>query len=635
RLLPLVARPDSPDKSYQLFVELLIKRLKFRTGQAVDDIVATLSMLAIRAFAILLPIMTHSQERILVPRLIMSWGDVFWWTSILQEHVVESEENSMDFRLRTHQSLLVFLNSAATNPALLEIMCFKDAAMTLLFRTLKLGAHNPKFSYRTIGNFGGYALDDILGHSLKKDTADLAEVVKRLGGDAGELAEVLLKYLRDELAIENKEDVELDLVIAVISIMSGASSLDELRFALLMRQSVTLVTQVLYMIVNLPLDNADLDHDLVVSCISHAVFYLNRALETTDGTTWVLEAVRAELIPTLLLCNKWLPRSLLPQYKEFVEILSMILPKYTIYIDILDAMNQSLSLVDKLHLEDEIDRKGDLWKARKELRKCVGQRSEAKKTDLHRSDMVAMCSNRKCPQRRRAIPFDDFRRCKECLRAQYCSHECQKQHWTEGGHREACKAWRSPQSNEDINPLSLHDNTYAVKLSLHDLRTRRQEVVDSRTKQELRNCLVLLDYTSYPFTLSVHPLEHAYERPEPPPSRWPDMLKALKAAGPNAVIWRSTIPAGRTGRRFTTGILVVLPNKVEEVSMELVPYDPEEAMINLTNARANIKVFKVISASTDTGIEDQMKELTVVEVWSKSGGRCIGLHRELSLTSCG
>ncbi|KAJ7167994.1 hypothetical protein C8R46DRAFT_1350867 [Mycena filopes] len=73
----------------------------------------------------------------------------------------------------------------------------------------------------------------------------------------------------------------------------------------------------------------------------------------------------------------------------------------------------------------------------------------------------------------------EFKRCSGCLTLNYCSTECQRFDWREGGHRESCKSLLKLRQ-DDVSRLDSKDRAFLRAILDHDYQRFKQEVL---TKQ--------------------------------------------------------------------------------------------------------------------------------------------------------
>ncbi|KAK7035792.1 MYND-type domain-containing protein [Favolaschia claudopus] len=134
-------------------------------------------------------------------------------------------------------------------------------------------------------------------------------------------------------------------------------------------------------------------------------------------------------------------------------LLANTLPTSTVYHSVVSVMNETLSKTHTIAMLSSSFKKSHLcnwWHffvnlAEERIR--IMKRIESKEEDSKKA-----CYNLECGLIEKK---EEFRRCSQCLYAYYCSRECQKQDWKDGGHREACPSIRQfRQKHHDLSPRS-------------------------------------------------------------------------------------------------------------------------------------------------------------------------------------
>ncbi|KIJ64794.1 hypothetical protein HYDPIDRAFT_187668, partial [Hydnomerulius pinastri MD-312] len=550
-IVPLALRSDFPDKSYERVVEVLLS--KFDSQKMINlprgaecNLIATLAMVALQAIVLLFQQQPERREEVTTRRVLRAWGDLWAWIVFMNEEVVHGSVD-MESRVRACTAIVCFLEAITQIKPIFQVLLSttgKSSALTLMLKLWVLGADAPFMHYRSLGIFVAHPLLDLLRKVLNDLRFDWDKnIISPLGGNVESIVKIAMKYLRDELS---QPTIDARNAGACVSLLSALSDHDPFLFAFLSHGSVSAVTQVLYRTTTLPSES---DHNWITHTIDESCLYLMIACEAPDGATWVHQTVDAQLLPTLLAASKWLPRSLASTHKEYFLLLSDVIPKYLIYVTVIRAVRKAITVIDGLRLEDNLDKAGDIWKAWCDFKSCVASRLEAKES-YDRSTMGVLCSNKECPLGARPSSYKKMSRCAQCNRAQYCSKECQKVHWTKGGHKANCQRWDAPQKGEGASSLSLQDNTYAIRIALEDIKAHATELLRSKKAQKIGRALIIVDHTYHPAKLSIHSLNAIHERDDPLPSQWDRMVSQAAFFGPETAIYRVIIPAGEACRRY-------------------------------------------------------------------------------------
>jgi hypothetical protein len=153
-----------------------------------------------------------------------------------------------------------------------------------------------------------------------------------------------------------------DCVIWNTHIMTVISeNFDPLGNALLTQHVVPATTKIL---VSLAAETPSLPTaSLKGKVISYALWNLLSWVRSTDGVTWIIQALDAKLMFALIQCERWLPFMHGDPEDFFYPFLNEYLPSYSAYRSVLCVMSKYLSKIQKLGLDSGKSRDIPLWNA--------------------------------------------------------------------------------------------------------------------------------------------------------------------------------------------------------------------------------------------------------------------------------
>ncbi|KAK7057879.1 hypothetical protein R3P38DRAFT_3546874 [Favolaschia claudopus] len=103
---------------------------------------------------------------------------------------------------------------------------------------------------------------------------------------------------------------------------------------------------------------------------------------------------------------------------------------------------------------------------------------------------------------------ESFKRCARCKAFYYCSASCQKNDWQAGGHRAACRSYKSMTLNEDRSHLTVRDRDYLRALMHRDYTSNTETIYADQVKlmaaKPTSQALTVFDYSLVPMQITVH-----------------------------------------------------------------------------------------------------------------------------------
>lgn len=240
--------------------------------------------------------------------------------------------------------------------------------------------------------------------------------------------------------------------------------------ALLAQNSIRVVTRVFLHATYTPLGSQP--SSLVASIIQTSCNYLSDTLERMDGVSSVKRALEAGLFTALLKANIWLEH--IGDFTQLLDILARVLPKYLTYLSVLRIVALELRKVERLHLENRMQKTGLIWHAWTAFKRSAEHRILIANTSTNYSPR-RVCYNRQVftslwfsihhglicylHQCNRLDWKDSFPRCAGCLEGCYCSRDCQVVDWP-SNHHDRCKHIQMCRSSgSHVNSLRLLELT--------------------------------------------------------------------------------------------------------------------------------------------------------------------------------
>ena len=193
----------------------------------------------------------------------------------------------------------------------------------------------------------------------KDEKHRLEQFIAPMNGDMKSLASTALKHLHHAFY---RKRPNLDCVIWNIHIMTVLSDdCDSVRNAFLAQNSIAAVTKVLVaMTAQTP---SPATASLKAKAIRFLFWNLMLMIQSTDGVTWIIQALEAKLIFALLQFEPWLPYMEDDPAKFFYPFLDQILPNHTVYRSVLCRIEKCLAKVQQMGLDSRKSQDTPLWNA--------------------------------------------------------------------------------------------------------------------------------------------------------------------------------------------------------------------------------------------------------------------------------
>lgn len=278
-------------------------------------------------------------------RVMDVWGGVSKWGAFIFLTRVERLEKN-DTRRKTAVDVLsaAWYTLCAGGP-IREIMI--STPMTVEMAT-RLWLEEDDGPPSRLDSPAGTSFLGRLLNPAKKEHLD--RVLKVAGGKADEIAKLSLTRIRSALKARPVNGTHLTMYIDLINSLSRIVD-HPLRYALLGANVIWVVTNALTTIaiqVNLGRDLSFLD------AMVSAFGYLANCLDSTDGFTWVSQSIGAGLLTAYVDCSPQFSRLDPEDLHMVLRIVRDILPRYTVYRTVLQAMDAPMRKIDSGPQRDRV-----------------------------------------------------------------------------------------------------------------------------------------------------------------------------------------------------------------------------------------------------------------------------------------
>ncbi|KAF7799425.1 hypothetical protein EIP86_010660 [Pleurotus ostreatoroseus] len=435
----------------------------------------------------------------LIPRIAAKWPDIFKWSLYLFSTRIQGLDKS-DRRRRAALDVLAaawysICNADEIQAAMVRTPTTVEIA-TRLWLEEDAGPLPSKMSV-PVGTC-------VLGNLLKYAEFDtLQRVLKVTGSKSDEVAKLAISRLCSTLQAPKLNATHLVIHMDFINSLSRSYK-HAFRNALLSANVIWNITKALVKIstvVNTTQDLAFLD--AMVSGFG----YLYNCLESSDGFTWVTQAIRAGLLTAFTDCSPQFSQLDPEDFGMVKDIVERILPRYLVYRSILEAIDTSMKKIDHGPSKGRVDRSivKDVWN------KFHGLALERNMV-LWRANVMkgknVTCDNVKCMK---IATTQEMRQCSACFSTFYCSKECQTVAWKEGGHRNMCKMKQMERLEGRPESISKRDAAFFHSLSIRDARRNLPRLrflgKEKFPDTPFHDLVICIDYTEGPANVSVKRLE--------------------------------------------------------------------------------------------------------------------------------
>lgn len=312
-----------------------------------------------------------------------SWSSQIWpWIGHLHKMVVEDKVKPWEERRLGLTAIVHAIECFGFDPPLREVVARTPGLHYLLARIWYLEATDPQLNPALISlatNMKGVVgnifstsktiCEYVLEITNPPQLTWVIDLEAAADGKLHRVASTALAHLRRDILTPLKtreiwEDVQA---------MTVLSAYSPLQWSLLSQHSVRTSALALSAMVSgrAPGPHAAKDPN-ACDIITYLCFYLTTCFEAPGANVWVLRAVEAGLLPSLLRSNGWSRQIDVKHQINIVEIL----PKYLAYASVMRAVTESLKKVDEDKLEAKLTSGSKLEEVWKTFRLRVTQREE-------------------------------------------------------------------------------------------------------------------------------------------------------------------------------------------------------------------------------------------------------------------
>ena len=190
--------------------------------------------------------------------------------------------------------------------------------------------------------------------------------------DPARLARTAVNHLRREIS---QEPPDLECIAWDIHILSALALIANICLPLIGAGALAVCVDTLSFIVSRSWEAES--RTLAARCVTNAAVHLEEALEDLDGTTLVLEALRMDLLPTLLKCEPLLPFADNKKARqEPGKLLCAIISNYTIYRSVLRDVIPLIEEAEESGLVRKLKKGGSMEADWLKLKEKVDERRE-------------------------------------------------------------------------------------------------------------------------------------------------------------------------------------------------------------------------------------------------------------------
>ncbi|KAJ6501122.1 hypothetical protein C8R47DRAFT_1255576 [Mycena vitilis] len=285
--------------------------------------------------------------------------------------------------------ILVTLEMYSVHDALAELVCKTPAVVDLIIKFWAMEVRDPEILGALAAEFPpGLRTPPGASRCLNRpaftpgdgleNTSELGPLfANALGGTLADNAALVLTHVKDSLARMSTSQTGFYLATSTEALTTGLQNLHyfhytPMRDQLVAQQSVGAVIKALAALTARPFIH--LDAEATATGIVLVCDYLRQHI-ADDGVTFVVMAIEANLLQTLLKCFPWLDDTTLASFKR---LLCEELTKYTIYISVLRPTHKALAAITSAALDQRLCGEArQAWLAfRLHVDKCTGFCSE-------------------------------------------------------------------------------------------------------------------------------------------------------------------------------------------------------------------------------------------------------------------
>jgi hypothetical protein len=217
----------------------------------------------------------------------------------------------------------------------------QDREIEVLFNATGIGRHFTS----TLGIF--LRAEDTTPYCL------LPDVIAAAPGGAKSVARIGIQHLHEDASEDHPDFRTIYQDLSLIDNFS-CKSCPALHLALLNRGIIPTMIKMLTLFNAQTIDNIDITH-----CVKMCYSVLSRAFQSANGTSWIVQAFDAGLLPALLKSGRRLAQLDKFSSNHCTDLLSDILCQYLVYRSVIYSAGKVLRRVERLNIDQDVA--GPLW----------------------------------------------------------------------------------------------------------------------------------------------------------------------------------------------------------------------------------------------------------------------------------
>ncbi|KAJ7769082.1 hypothetical protein DFH07DRAFT_806830 [Mycena maculata] len=435
------------------------------------------------------------------PVVLRAWPGIFKWSAFfVTTRVTSSTPRPAEERRSTMDAVGTVWYCLSRADGMREVIATTKGTVEIATQLWVLDEEIPHSGPQFIGlPCVAAALDRLLVDRAATDRALAAG-----DGNADALGWIAMRRARSALGRNPLDPVQIAIYLGLLSHLSCGVD-NPLRYAVLQAGGIPVCTRAAGEL-GRALDAGGSPGFL--DGMVAAFGYLVNCLESTEGATWVVQSVTADLLIAFADCSPHFGMLDAEDCDMVCSLLKDILPTHLVYRSVVLAVHEGLQRLQAPQLKRlQSSMANKVWA---DFRRLAEERHMVV---LHAAAMkgkAMACDNVQC---HKIDAKNTFRKCSGCSTTLYCSKECQTIAWKEGGHRSMCKMKQQERREGKAEAISKADVSFLHSLSTRDARHYLPSLRRfARTKHPtLRpgELLIHIDYTVVPPTYTVVPLSEA------------------------------------------------------------------------------------------------------------------------------
>ncbi|EJD43851.1 hypothetical protein AURDEDRAFT_114606 [Auricularia subglabra TFB-10046 SS5] len=427
--------------------------------------------------------------------IIRHWPGVFKWCVVLYDVRVAGPNAHPQTRLTAANAIAAAIYGLSSNDDVKSAMANTPGCVELVTRLW--WAEDPAGPAIADIPSATAALESVLRYS---DAARLNRVLS-VGQRPGAIAKRALQNFK-HWALRTPPDAKAATISADLLNQMSRVAKHPLRHAILGNGTIGVFTQALvHLSDHIERPRAD---PILVHMFVSLLGYMWNCLESTDGFTWVKEAVNAGLPVAFARLS---PHFSKIEDKEELDIIlklcNDLLPRYTVYRSVVEALVPQMKKAEEYRAQVMKSPAHAVW------HKFATHVYERNLVCLHAKatkGKAQACDNIQCNK------IDDkksFKKCSGCGMTYYCSKECQVTAWKQGDHKSVCKLKQQDKIDGKLNPISKGDADFLHALATREAKHHAPELRAMAKAHPVQNrgtFIVCIDFTVWPEKYSVKPL---------------------------------------------------------------------------------------------------------------------------------